>query len=148
MLRNRLPRRGLVLGVAAMLTLAVAGGIAYATIPDGNKVSTACMLKATGTIRLIDPSLPSSNLLGHCDSRLETQVSWNQQGQPGAAGPPGAKGDSGPSGPQGQSGDTGATGPQGPSGPPGPPADPPARTATRSSHTAAAAAAHRSRSGS
>jgi hypothetical protein len=122
MLCNRLPRRGLVLGAAAAAALALAGGIAYATIPDSNKVFTACVLKVTGTIRLIDPS-PSSNLLGHCDSKLETQVSWNQQGQPGTAGPPGAKGDSGAGGAQGPSGDTGASGAQGSSGRPGPQGD-------------------------
>ncbi|HVM56702.1 MAG TPA: hypothetical protein VMT74_04495, partial [Gaiellaceae bacterium] len=58
---------------------ALAGGIAYATIPDSGKVYTACMLKSIGTIRLIDPSLPAHNLMSHCTS-LETQVTWNQQG--------------------------------------------------------------------
>ena len=37
---------------------AVAGGIAYATIPDSGNVYTGCMLKNIGTVRLIDPSLP------------------------------------------------------------------------------------------
>jgi type VI secretion system Hcp family effector len=87
----------------------VAGGIAYAAIPDGGNVYTACMLKSTGTIRLIDPSLPSSNLMSHC-TPLEQQLSWNQVGQPGAAGAKGA------TGAQGAKGDVGATGPQGPKG--------------------------------
>src|SRR5215469_6755160 len=86
------PRTGaLVLGGLAVLL--VAGGIAYATIPDGGGVYTACRLNNVGTIRLIDPSGPSSSLLSHCTS-LETQIQWNQQGQTGAAGPAGPAGKS------------------------------------------------------
>jgi hypothetical protein len=92
-----LGRRGLrLLGVTALL-LALAGGIAYATIPSSNKVFTACMLNNVGTIRLIDPSLPSSNLMGHCTS-VETQISFNQQGQQGPQGPAGAPGAPGQNG--------------------------------------------------
>ena len=104
-------RTAVVAGIAAVV-LAAAAGIAYATIPSSGNVYTACMLKGVGTIRLIDPSLPSSNLLGHC-SALETQVSWSQNGQPGAPGPQGAKGDPGA---PGATGATGATGPAGPAG--------------------------------
>lgn len=42
------------LGLAVVAGLAVAGGVAYATIPDGGGVYTACMLMNVGTIRLID----------------------------------------------------------------------------------------------
>ncbi|MFY9577862.1 MAG: hypothetical protein WAQ33_00920 [Gaiellaceae bacterium] len=49
--------------VGAIAGLALAGGVAYATIPDGNGLYTACKLNATGTIRLIDPSVGSSSLL-------------------------------------------------------------------------------------
>ncbi|MGZ6637135.1 MAG: hypothetical protein ACXVII_30010, partial [Solirubrobacteraceae bacterium] len=87
-------RRRWRLAVLVVAGLAAVGGVAFATIPDANKVYTACVLKNVGTIRLIDPSLPSSNLMGHCTS-LETQISWNQQGQAGAAGPQGPKGDTG-----------------------------------------------------
>jgi hypothetical protein len=73
--------------------LALGSGIAYATIPDGGGVVTACMLKNVGTVRLIDTALPSSNLLSHCTA-LETQVSWNQKGQAGAPGTNGADGKS------------------------------------------------------
>jgi Gp5 C-terminal repeat (3 copies) len=76
------------LTILVVALLAMAGGIAYATIPGSSNVYTACMLKNVGTMRLIDPSLPSSNLMSHCTT-LETQVSWNQQGQNGAAGAPG-----------------------------------------------------------
>jgi|tagenome__1003787_1003787.scaffolds.fasta_scaffold20940939_4 hypothetical protein len=86
--------------VVAML--AAAGGIAYATIPDAGNVYTGCMLKNVGTVRLIDSSLPSSNLMSHCTA-LETQISWNQQGQKGDAGTPGAPGKSGADGVNGMS---------------------------------------------
>ena len=69
--------------------LAFAGGIAYATIPDGSGVYTACMLKNVGTIRLIDPSLPASNLISHCTS-LESKITFDQQGRPGPIGANGA----------------------------------------------------------
>ena len=68
-----------------MALFALAGGVAYATIPDGAGVYTACKLNALGTIRLIDPSLPASSLLSHCTA-LETAISWNQRGQKGDPG--------------------------------------------------------------
>lgn len=78
----------------AIAVAALAGaGIAYATIPGAGAVYTACMLKNVGTVRLIDPSLPASNLMSHCTS-LETQMTWNQQGQPGTPGTPGQDGQS------------------------------------------------------
>jgi len=91
MLISRTPRTKRVLaGAAGGLLIAVTlGAVASATIPGDGNVYTACMLKKVGTIRLIDPSLASSNLMSHCTS-LETQVSWNQKGLPGPAGPPGA----------------------------------------------------------
>src|SRR5436190_7219801 len=98
-------RRKVVVLAGAVAALAAAG-IAYATIPDANGIYTACKLNSTGTIRLIDPSLPSTSLLQHCTS-LETQISWNQQGQTGAqglAGVQGPKGDPGPAGPAGPAG--------------------------------------------
>jgi hypothetical protein len=74
--------------------LATASGVAYATIPDGGGVYTACMLNKVGTIRLVDPSLGSSSLLGHCTA-LETQITWNQHGQKGDPGVPGLPGKDG-----------------------------------------------------
>ena len=81
---------------AAACCAAIAAGVAYATIPGGGGDYTACALKGVGTIRLVDPSLPASNLMGHCTS-LENQLGWNKQGQ---AGPPGAKGGAGATGPK------------------------------------------------
>jgi hypothetical protein len=124
-LLGRRPRR---LAVLVATGLLVAGGVAYATIPSGSGVYTACMLKATGTIRLIDPSLPASNPLSHCITTgnaalSETQISWSANGQPGPAGPAGAQGPIGPQGPagaQGPAGPKGDPGPQGAAGDPGP----------------------------
>ena len=111
-LKLRLTRRRVTL--VALVAGLVTAGVAYATIPGGNGVFTACKLNATGTIRLIDPSL--SGPLGRCSSTLETQIAWNQQGQKGEAGPQGPKGDKGDRGDQGAQGIAGAQGPQGPSG--------------------------------
>lgn len=107
--RLRLGRRGVVLASAAVVTLVAAAEFAYATIPDNNKLFTACMLKTVGTVRLIDPSLPSSSLMSHCTS-LEAQVAWNQQGQTGT---PGATGAAGPAGPAGKDGSDGKDGQDG-----------------------------------
>ncbi|HZT45562.1 MAG TPA: hypothetical protein VFA24_05220 [Gaiellaceae bacterium] len=93
-------RRALRVAALAAVLFALAGGIAYATIPDSGGVYTACELTSVGTIRLIDPSLGSKSLLGHC-SALETQITWNKTGQTGPQGPAGAQG---PAGPQGQPG--------------------------------------------
>jgi hypothetical protein len=92
-------RRGIVL-LAIAAALVVGAGIAYAAIPGSGNVYTACMLKNVGTIRLIDPSLPSKNLMSHC-TNFETQISWNQVGQQGPSGATGATGATGPTGPAG-----------------------------------------------
>ena len=137
-MRKLMARRRVVrLAGLATAFFIVAGGVAYATIPDAGKVYTACMLKNVGTVRLIDPSLPSSNVMSHCTS-LETQITWNEVGQQGAAGPvgpagalglagkdgtngtDGAPGETGAAGPAGPKGDTGATGDAGAAGPAGP----------------------------
>src|SRR4051794_9350139 len=94
-IRKRVGRVGLI----SAAVFAVAAGIAYAAIPDANGVYTACKLNATGTIRLIDPSVGSTSLLGHCTS-LETPISWNQGGPTGPKGPVGDKGTTGDKGPQ------------------------------------------------
>jgi hypothetical protein len=86
----QLSRRAVML-LAGAIALLAAAGAAYATIPDSGGVYTACRLNGIGTIRLIDPSGPSGSLLSHCTS-IETQISWNQKGQPGAAGPAGSPG--------------------------------------------------------
>src|SRR5919197_4648738 len=109
MKRVPLRRRTIVVAITAVAALAAAGGIAYATIPDSGNVYTACMLKGVGTIRLIDKSLPSTNLMSRCTDK-ETEISWNQAGQPGPAGPQGAKGDPGAQGTNGTNGTNGKDG--------------------------------------
>jgi hypothetical protein len=90
-MRIRHPRRKGVLALVGVMALLAVAGVAYATIPDGGGVYTACRLNGVGTIRLIDPSGPSTSLLSHCTS-FETQITWNQKGQKGDAGPPGQNG--------------------------------------------------------
>jgi type VI protein secretion system component Hcp len=117
---------------------AAAVGVASAAIPDtGTGLLHGCQNKATGVLRLVDPSLSGS--LGRCITSpgllQEVAVTWNQSGpagQPGAAGPTGVQGPAGQqgatgsTGAQGLVGDAGPTGPQGttgaqgPAGPPGP----------------------------
>jgi hypothetical protein len=103
------------LAVVVVVLLAIGAGIAYATIPDANKVFTACMSTKTGsygTLRLIDPSLPASSTNSHCGSS-EQQVTWNQQGQQGPQGIQGIQGPQGLQGPQGAQGNQGIQGPKG-----------------------------------
>ena len=110
--------------IAALLALVIAGGVAYAAIPDGNNLYTACMLKNAGTVRLIDHSLPPTNAMSHCLTGVETEISWNQKGQQGLQGIPGAKGDKGDPGtpgPKGDPGDPGTPGAKGDKGDPGTP---------------------------
>jgi hypothetical protein len=111
-----------------VLALVTAGGVAYATIPDSNNVYTAC-IKNAGTIRLIDPSLPSTNAMSRCTSN-ESQVTWNQggpKGPPGDKGPTGDQGPVGDKGPAGNAGVAGAPGDKGPTGDKGAQGDPGAK---------------------
>src|SRR5258705_2792277 len=84
-------RRLVLLGVGVS---ALAGGIAYASIPDSNGTIHACLLPGLGQVRLIDPSHDQ------CKPN-ETPISWSQTGPQGLPGP---KGDTGPQGPQGPAG--------------------------------------------
>jgi hypothetical protein len=101
-------RTYLIAAFLAGAAIALAGGVAYATIPGPGNVYSACMLKGVGQIRLIDPSLPSTNLMSHCTNN-ETAVSWNEAGQPGPAGPQGVKGDPGVPGTNGTNGTDGVS---------------------------------------
>jgi hypothetical protein len=125
-LKLRLTRRRVAL--VALLAGVASAGVAYAAIPDASGVFTACRLNAAGTIRLIDPSIGGTSLLGHCTS-LETQITWNQggpkgpvgdKGPTGDKGPQGDPGNKGPTGDKGLSGDKGLPGDKGPQGDPGP----------------------------
>lgn len=88
--------------LAAIAIFAVAGGVAYAAIPDaGTGVYHACMLKNVGTIRIIDPERQ------RCSASLEIEITFNKQGptgNPGPTGPPGPPGQSGRDGMDGKDG--------------------------------------------
>ena len=79
--------------LAAIAIFVVAGGVAYAAIPDaGTGVYHACMLKSVGTIRIIDPERQ------RCSSSVEVEITFNKQGpagNPGPTGPPGQPGQPG-----------------------------------------------------
>ena len=84
--------------IAVAAIFAIAGGIAYAAIPDaGTGVYHACMLKNIGTIRIIDPDKQ------HCLSALETEITFNKQGPAGAPGLNGTNGSNGSNGTNGVS---------------------------------------------
>jgi hypothetical protein len=112
-MRALIGRRSRRLVIITVALFAVAGGIAYATIPNAAGVYTACKLNALGTIRLIDPSLPTTSLLQHCNTTFETQITWNQAGAQGLQGIQGLKGDQGVKGDQGIQGLKGDQGIQG-----------------------------------
>ncbi len=92
-----------------VLAAALVGGVAWATIPDDNGLYTACKLNASGTIRLIDPSGPTTSLLSRCTS-YETKITWNQKGPKGEPGAAGANGTNGAAGSNGTDGAPGAKG--------------------------------------
>jgi hypothetical protein len=119
---RRLAARSSFAAGGAVIVLVAAGGVAIATSSD--VVYTACKLKATGTIRLIDPTLPSTSPLSKCSTTLETQITWNQKGPAGAAGPTGPAGAQGAVGPTGPAGAPGAHGEPGTPGEPGAKGDP------------------------
>lgn len=97
--------------VAVLVVLAalVSAAVAYATIPGTGGVYSVCMLKSVGTVRLIDPSLPASNLMSHCTS-LETLMTWNERGQKGDQGIQGIAGKDGAPGKDGKDGTNGTNG--------------------------------------
>ena len=86
-----------------LVTFALAGGVAYATIPDGGGVIHACYDKQSGQARIFDPA---GGAIKGC-GKTESDVSWNQTGPQGPAGPTGAPGTPGQQGLKGDKGDTG-----------------------------------------
>lgn len=108
-------KRRWVVAAVSVAALAVAAGVAYATIPSDNVIN-GCYSKSGGALRVIDATVTNC-------SKQETALAWNVQGPKGDKGDPGAigaTGATGPTGPAGPTGPTGATGPQGPPGPQGP----------------------------
>jgi hypothetical protein len=68
-----LSKKILVAVVAAALA-ALAGGIAYASIPDSNSVIHGCYLKTGGILRVVDTNA------GQACSTVEKPLTWNQRG--------------------------------------------------------------------
>ena len=66
------------LAVVTVAIFAVAGGIAYGSIPDAGGVYHACLAK-TGTVRIIDSDTDQ------CKA-VETAITFNEKGQPGDPG--------------------------------------------------------------
>ena len=85
------------IAIAALASLALAGGVAYATIPDSQGVIHACYAKSGGALRVVDATVTN------CKT-AETSLTWNQAGVPGQPGPQGTSGATGPQGPQGEPG--------------------------------------------
>ena len=105
-------RRLLLLAGLALVVLA--GGGAYAAIPDETGAFHACMKKTfgddgtprgKGELRIID------HVAGEeCNANSETHVHFNERGQTGLQGPPGVDGAPGPQGPPGADGAPGSAG--------------------------------------
>jgi hypothetical protein len=92
---------------AAVAALALAGAVAYATIPDSGGVIHGCYQRNNGQLRVIDTGA------GQTCNPSESAISWNQTGPSGPQGPAGAAGPQGPAGSQGVQGNTGPAGPAG-----------------------------------
>jgi len=113
--------KSLRLAIAAVATLGVIAGTAYATVlaPSAGAIR-ACAAQSNGALRAVAAGTK-------CRSG-ERVLTWNIAGRPGATGANGAAGAAGaagavgpagaagPAGPQGAPGQQGPTGPQGPSG--------------------------------
>src|ERR671935_1086806 len=93
-------RRGSLL-LAVLGGLLLAGGIAYATIPDSNGVIHGCYtnqaIQGQHALWVADTTCPAGS----------TALPWNQQGRRGPTGPAGARGATGAAGPRGGQGPTG-----------------------------------------
>jgi hypothetical protein len=113
---SKLIRGGLI--VAGVSALALAGAVAYASVPDSGGTIHGCYNKVLGTLRVADAS-SSNPLLRKCNG-VETAIAWNQTGPQGPIGATGAQGPAGPAGTQGPAGAAGVQGPAGPAGEQGP----------------------------
>ena len=81
--------------VGAVAATVLAGGIAWAAIPDANGVIQSCYKLKGGALRVIDTEK------GQTCSNGEMLLTWNQEGIQGPKGDKGDQGDPGPPGPPG-----------------------------------------------
>jgi hypothetical protein len=110
-------RRKRVVMITAVAIGLMAGGVAYASIPDSTGVVHGCYGKLNGSLRVIDTAKSQK-----CASN-ELALNWNQTGPKGATGARGVAGPDGAMGPRGVTGLQGVTGPTGATGPQGAPPD-------------------------
>ena len=115
------------IGLAAVAAALALGGVASATIPGSAGTYAGCVSRASGVIRMIDPSLGLSSRRAHC-LRSENRIAWGSagatgspgvtglQGTAGTDGAPGAAGRAGSAGSAGSAGERGATGGAGTAG--------------------------------
>jgi hypothetical protein len=87
--------------IGAALVLMFGGMVAYSAIPSADGTITACMTKASGTVRLIEAKA------GKKCRKAEKLVTWNEEGQPGADGTNGTNGTNGKDGTNGTNGVSG-----------------------------------------
>ncbi len=102
----------LFIGLAAVAATLAIGGVAAATIPSSSGTFTACVAKARGTIRLIDPTLGAKSRRGRC-VKGEQKIAWNRRapaGSAGVTGPQGTPGAAGASGVVGAAGSAAVSG--------------------------------------
>lgn len=90
--------------IAALVGL-IAVGAGVASIPDSDGTISACYLKTTGALRVIDVDVQSCRA-------TEESIDWSQTGKgtPGPAGPRGPRGPMGPAGTGGSGGSAGSSG--------------------------------------
>jgi hypothetical protein len=91
----RLHRRGFSLLAASTVGLALAGGIAYATIPDSGGVIHTCFKGSDATKSGGAPLSIVDSESGATCKPGDTGLTFNQQGPPGPQGPAGPPGPSG-----------------------------------------------------
>src|SRR5690349_14662663 len=104
-------KRALLAAVAgAAVATAIAGGIAWATIPAANGTIRACYQQNGGQLRVIDAGA------GDTCRPSEIPISWNRNGPQGTTGPRGPQGPTGPRGAQGPTGSQGIQGVRGTTG--------------------------------
>jgi hypothetical protein len=107
-----------ILGVIALVFSGV--GVYAATQNTETSTIYACQAKITGLLRIVSAD-------ENCQSKFETNISWNvvgpkgDKGDPGVAGPAGPQGPLGPKGDQGDPGAPGVIGPKGDKGEKGDP---------------------------
>jgi hypothetical protein len=72
--RSKFWKRGVVASALAVSLVAVAGGVALATIPDANGVFHGCVNNSTGALRVINTGT------GGACTAAEMAISWDQSG--------------------------------------------------------------------